>query len=84
MKFRTLLPFILVSYIWACYTGLAIGESNFSAYTIAIGSVLAMVGIPYGIALIGKRNNPRRQFTTFFIVWCIFIIANVVTFFHEQ
>lgn len=88
MKFSTVLPFILITAIWSIYNGQSQGYGLASSIPFALGGVLALVGIPYGIATLAIKSTKvdylKRRLNLFIIIWGILIFCQVAVHFMDK
>jgi hypothetical protein len=87
MKTKILIPFVLVSVLWSAYNGLRNGENDGSIIFFVLGSVVAIVGIPLGIAMLTTRKGnvdyEKKRLNTFVVIWAILLLFQVVVAFGE-
>ena len=87
MKLKILTPFMLITIIWSAFSGMRNGENDVSIFGFVIGSLLGLVGIPLGIAMLTVKNSnidyPKRRLKVFAIIWGLLIFAQVYVAFGQ-
>ena len=87
MKLSNLLPIILITVIWYMYLGIKQAMDNFSIFGYILGGLVAVIGIPYLIAVLTIKNTnedyQKKRFNRFIITWAIFILLQVIVQFND-
>ena len=87
MKLSNVSPIILLTLIWYWYLGIRQGMNYFLILGSVLGGLVAVVGIPYLIAVVTVKGTnadyQKRRFNRFIIIWAIFILLQVIVQFKD-